>query len=264
MTGSGSGIDLDGLWLELRILPATIPGRPWLVFLHEGLGSVGLWRDFPDRVAQATGAGVVVYSRAGYGGSSPVTLPRPLRYMHDEGLDILPRLLARLGIDDVVLIGHSDGASISLIHAGGASGPGLRGVVAMAPHVVNEECCIAAIGAARVAFETGDLRARLQRVHGDNVDVAFRGWNDAWLDPGFRDWSIVEFLPRIRVPVLVIQGHQDEYGSAVHYRTIEAECGAPVEVLLLDSCRHSPHRDQPDAVLAALVAFVAGLAPPAP
>jgi len=263
MSGGAQAVDLGGLRLELRLTPPARPGRPTLVFLHEGLGCAALWRDLPDRLAAATGAGLVVYSRAGYGASDPVTLPRPLTYMHDEALNVLPRLLAALGLGDVVLVGHSDGASIALIHAGGAPWPGLRGVAALAPHVVNEEKCVAAIARARVAYEEGDLRPKLARWHGANVEGAFYGWNDAWLDPGFRAWSIVEYLPDIRVPLLVIQGAQDEYGSAVQYDTIVARAGGPVELLLPDPCRHAPQADQPEQVLAALGAFVDAVAPPA-
>jgi pimeloyl-ACP methyl ester carboxylesterase len=199
-----------------------------------------------------------VYSRAGYGRSSPVALPRPLRYMHDEALDVLPRVLDTACLDDVILVGHSDGASIALVHAGGADGARrVRGVVAMAPHVFCEALSISSIRAAREAFERGELRAKLARRHGENVDVAFRGWNDAWLDPAFARWNIEEYLPRIAVPVLVVQGRDDEYGTAAQYRSIAARCGGPTEVVVLDACRHSPQRDQPEATIEAIAGFVA-------
>lgn len=251
-------LDVAGQRLEYRWIAPAAPRAPSLVFLHEGLGCVATWRDFPARVAGETGCGALVYSRAGYGRSSPVALPRPLRYMHDEALGVLPRVLDAARLDDVVLVGHSDGASIALVHAGGADpARRVRGLVAMAPHVFCEPLSISSIRAAREAFEAGELRARLARRHGENVDVAFRGWNDAWLDPAFARWNIEEYLPRIAVPVLVVQGRDDEYGTAAQYRSIVARCGGPTEVVVLDACRHSPHRDQPEATLQAIAGFVA-------
>lgn len=250
--------------LEYRAIPPAAAGRLTLVFLHEGLGSASLWRDFPDALAAATGCGAFVYSRAGYGQSSPVALPRPLTYMHEEALETLPRLLEAAGLDDVVLVGHSDGASIALVHAGGADPGGrVRGVVAEAPHVFCEELSVASIRKAREAFERGDLRTRLARHHGDNVDVAFWGWNRAWLDPAFARWDLQRFLPTIRAPVLVIQGREDEYGTAAQYRAIEAACGGLARVLVLEACGHAPHRDQRDRALAAMAEFVASLDAPA-
>jgi pimeloyl-ACP methyl ester carboxylesterase len=253
-------LDVEGARLEYRFLPPAAPGRPALVLLHEGLGSVALWRDFPDRLAAGTGAGVLVYSRAGYGRSSSVALPRPLTYMHDEGLRILPRVLDAAALPRVVLVGHSDGGSIALVHAGGAD-PGGRvaGVVALAPHVLCEELSVRSIREARDAYQAGDLRAKLARYH-DDVDVAFWGWNRAWLDPDFERWNIEEYLPRIRVPVLVLQGREDPYGTAEQLRRIERGCGARARTVLLDACGHSPHRDQRERTLAAIGAFVAELA----
>ncbi|OAN52245.1 alpha/beta hydrolase [Paramagnetospirillum marisnigri] len=254
-------IDLGDQVLEYKWLHPRVAGRPSLVLLHEGLGCVAIWKGFPEKLAEATGCGIFVYSRRGYGKSSPVPLPRPLTYMHHEGLDVLPRLLETLDLGPVVLVGHSDGASISLIHAGGTPAPTVLGVVAMAPHVMNEEVCVASIRLAKTAYESGDLRARLIGLHHDNVDCAFWGWNGAWLDPDFMAWNLEEFLPGIRVPVMVIQGRDDEYGSAVQYDSIQAKCGGSVEVVLLDKCRHSPHKDQPDTTLAAIARFVEGLTP---
>lgn len=252
-------LEVHGARLEYRWIPPAAEGRPALVLLHEGLGSVALWRDFPDRLAAETGCGLLVYSRAGYGRSSPVPLPRPLSYMHDEALETLPRLLDAAGLGEAVLVGHSDGGSIALVHAGGGD-PGGRvtGVVALAPHVFCEELSLASIREARTAFETGDLRARLARFH-DDVDVAFWGWNRAWLDPDFERWNLEEYLPRIRVPVLVLQGREDPYGTLAQVRSIEAGCGGPVRALVLDACGHSPQRDQPAATLAAIAGFVGGL-----
>ena len=227
------------------------PGGPTLVFLHEGLGSMGLWRDFPDRVARATGLPALVYSRAGYGKSDPAPMPRPVRYMHDEA-ELLPEILAAAGIDDPVLIGHSDGASIAIIHAG--SGGKARTLVLEAPHVFTEEMGLRSIAQAREAYESGDLRARLSKHHQD-VDAAFWGWNRPWLDPEFRKWNLEEFLPRIDAPILVVQGEQDEYGTLKQVEAIQR--GArDVKALLLPDCGHSPHRDQPDATLRAIADFV--------
>ncbi len=249
-------IDLGDQTLEYRWVHPHSEGRPTLVFLHEGLGCVAIWRDFPDKVAEATGCGVFIYSRAGYGRSTPVPVPRPLTYMHREGLEVLPRLLAHLGLGPVVLVGHSDGASIALVHAGGTPAPDVKGVVCLAPHVMNEEICVASIRQAKIAYEGGDLRQRLMKLHHDNVDCAFWGWNGAWLDPDFMKWNLEEFLPGIRVPVMVIQGRDDEYGSHAQYDSIKAKAGAGAEVVLLDGCRHSPHKDQPVATLAAITRFV--------
>jgi pimeloyl-ACP methyl ester carboxylesterase len=256
-------LDVGGARLEYRWIAPAVPGRPAVVLLHEGLGCASLWRDFPDRVAAATGCGALVYSRAGYGRSSPVPLPRPLRYMHDEALDVLPRVLDAAGLDEVALLGHSDGASIALIHAGAAEGARrVRGVVAEAPHVFCEPISVASIRAAREAYERGELRERLARHHGENVDVAFRGWNGAWLDPGFARWNIERHLPGISAPVLVIQGLDDQYGTEAQCRSVEAWCGGPTEVVTLRECGHSPHRDQPEATLAAVARFVARLGAP--
>lgn len=248
---------LSGGEVEIAWHGERAPGAATLVLLHEGLGSLGLWRDFPARLAAATGLPALAYSRFGYGGSDPCALPRPLRYMHDEGLSVLPELLARLEIGTYVLIGHSDGASIAIIHAGGAARAGLLGAVLMAPHVFNEEISVRSIAAARRAYESGDLRARLERWHGANVDCAFLGWNGAWLDPGFRDWNIEEYLSGVRVPLLVIQGGDDEYGTLAQVEAIRAGAGA--EVLVLEQCGHSPHRDREGETLEAIVRFVARL-----
>ena len=232
------------------------PGEaPTLIFLHEGLGSAAMWRDFPRRLADATGWGALAYSRAGYGASPPAALPRPIRYMHDEAV-VLEGVLQRFGVRDAILVGHSDGASIALIYAGSAPRPNLRALVLEAPHVFAEPIGLRSIAAMKREYETTDLRQRLARYHGANVDVAFRGWNDVWLDPRFRDWNIEEFLPAIEVPVLVIQGTGDEYGTILQVEAIASQVRGPVETLLLPGCGHAPHRDQPDATAAAIVDFV--------
>lgn len=228
-------------------------GGPTIVLLHEGLGSISMWRDFPRRVAEVTGHEVLVYSRHGYGRSAPLTAPRPLRFMHDEALVVLPELLDTLEIRRPILLGHSDGGSIAIIHAGG-SGRDVAGLVLLAPHVMVEEISVASIAAARVAYAQGDLRARLARHHED-VDGAFRGWNEVWLRPEFRAWTIEDYLPRITCPVLAIQGEDDEYGTMAQVDRIVAALPR-TEVLELSKCGHSPHRDRAEDVLEAIRGFV--------
>jgi len=239
--------------IEYERIEVAGGGRPALVFLHEGVGSVAMWRDFPGRVAQATGCNTVVTSRYGYGNSDSLAAPRTARYMHDEALTALPELLDKLEIDRPILVGHSDGGSIALIFAGARLRP-VTAVVTLAAHVLVEDISVASIAAAKTAYETTGLRARLARHHAD-VDSAFWGWNRIWLAPEFRDWNIEEFLPRIACPVLAIQGADDEYGTMEQMRRIGAHVAA-VELLELEGCRHSPHKDQPDAVVEAITRFV--------
>lgn len=248
-------ITINGTRLEYVRLASAHPreGAPAIVFLHEGLGSVSMWRDFPQKVADATGCEAVVYSRAGYGRSDPATLPRAVGYMHDEGLAVLPALLAELDLERPILFGHSDGGSIALICAGGTDTP-LAGVIAMAPHVMVEDISVSSIAQAKVAWTTTDLPARLGKYHND-VDAVFRGWNDIWLHPDFRAWNIEEYLPRIAVPVMAIQGEDDEYGTMDQIERI-ARGAKDVELVKLADCRHSPHKDQPQAVIDAVVEFV--------
>jgi pimeloyl-ACP methyl ester carboxylesterase len=179
--------------------------------------------------------------------------------MHHEGLEVLPKVIDAAELRRVVLVGHSDGGSIALIHGGGVRDPRVLGIVTLAAHVFNEELCVTSIRAARDAFDNGDLRTRLTRYHGSNVDCAFWGWNRAWLDPGFMQWNIGEYLPGIRVPLLAIQGKNDEYGTLQQLEAIRDQTGALVETLLLADCGHSPQRDQPEAIVEAIRRFVAGL-----
>jgi pimeloyl-ACP methyl ester carboxylesterase len=248
-----SFVDVAGRRIEFDRIEVAPASRPTLVFLHEGLGSLAMWRDFPGRVAHATFCNALVYSRYGYGNSEPLHEDRTVRYMHDEALVALPELLAATAVARPILVGHSDGASIALIHAGGAGVP-VAGLVLMAPHVMVEEISVTSIESARVAFETTDLRARLARYHAD-VESAFRGWNRIWLDPEFRHWNIEEYLPRIGCPVLAIQGEDDEYGTTEQLRRI-GRAVPDAELIDLADCRHSPHKDQPDAVLEAITRFV--------
>lgn len=229
---------------------------PTLVFLHEGLGCVSMWKDFPDRLVAATKCGGLVYSRAGYGKSDAVSLPRPLDYMQVEGRNVLPKILDALDIERAILVGHSDGASIALVHSGLDTRARIVGLIAEAPHVFAEDMGLDSIAKIQTLFETTDLRARLARHHGDNVDCAFFGWNGAWSDPKFRFWNIEEYLPGISAPVLLIQGEDDEYGSVEQLRAIERQVGGPVQTELLPDCGHSPHRDQAEAVLKIMTEFV--------
>lgn len=244
-----------------RIEYETIPGRrPTLVFLHEGLGSMRLWRDFPADACSTTGAEGLVWSRHGYGSSAVLQAHREPGYMHHEALVVLPELMSRLRLGDVVLVGHSDGASIALVAAGAAEPAvrgAIRGVIAVAPHVFVEDRTVENIAIARERYETGNLRERLARHH-DDVDVTFYGWNDVWLSPQFRDWSIEEHLPKLRCPVLVVQSEDDPYGSLEQVSRIERRAGGPVTTLVLPHGGHAPHDDrrpEAEAVLAAIGSF---------
>jgi pimeloyl-ACP methyl ester carboxylesterase len=252
-------VRVAGAELEYRMIGPPPGEAPTIVLLHEGLGCVSLWKDFPDRLAAATGLGVFVYSRRGYGRSSPYEPPWPLTYMHEEGEQVLPALLDTIGFRDGILFGHSDGASIAAIYAGESGDPRLRGLVLMAPHFFTEDAGIASIAEAKTAYETTGLRDRLAVHHGDNVDCAFWGWNRAWLDPEFRHWDIQDYLPRIEVPVLVVQGEDDQYGTADQIAAAREKCAGRTSVALLPDCRHSPHRDQPEKTLDAAAAFISSL-----
>ena len=256
--GASGALTIGGKNLETLTLGPKPDDAPTLVMLHEGLGCVALWRDFPRRLAEATGFGVFAFSRAGYGGSDPVPLPRPLDYMTREAVETLPLLFDAIGLKRGVLLGHSDGASIAAIYAGSVEDFRMRGLVLMAPHVFTEESGLAAIAAARRAYESGDLKPRLAKYH-RHVDVAFRGWNEAWLDPGFQSWNIAEAIDYWRVPALVIQGDADPYGTLAQIREIESRSYAPVDVEILEGCGHAPHLERAEATLAAVVDFCARL-----
>ncbi|HLW90555.1 MAG TPA: alpha/beta hydrolase [Roseiarcus sp.] len=249
---------LDDARLEYRLRPGASDDAPMLVLLHEGLGCVGLWGDFPEKLAAATGACVFVYSRGGYGASSPVDLPRPLDYMQREALETLPRVLGEIAFKRGALIGHSDGASIAAVYAGAYNDPRLAAVTLIAPHFVVEDVTIEAIERARKAYETGDLEAKLARWH-QRSDVAFRGWNDAWLDPEFRAWDISAYLETIAAPVQVIQGYRDPYGSVRQIEIARERLPAAPDVTLLPGIGHSPHREAGEATLESIRRFLAPL-----
>jgi len=249
-------LDLGAQPLEYRMIGPRPGAAPTLVLLHEGLGSVGLWGDFPQQLQATTGMGVFVYSRAGYGQSGPVKLPRPLSYMHDEARETLPRLLDAIGFQRGLLIGHSDGASIAAIYAGSYQDHRVSGLVLIAPHFIVEDITIASIAEFRKAYDTTDLRARMTRWHAD-VDATARGWSDVWLKGDFRKWDLTEFLAYIRVPMLIVQGEDDQYGTVCQIEIAQQECYCPVEVALLPNAKHSPQREAPEATLKAIADFVA-------
>ena len=251
---------VNGAQLEIQRLAAT-GGRPAapLIFLHEGLGSVAMWRDWPAQVCAATGRAGIVYSRRGYGKSESVPDVRGSgrlgpEYMHHEALEVLPELLDQLGIEAPVLLGHSDGGSIALLHA---SHLPVTACIVMAPHVIVEDKSVTAIAQAREAYETGDLRDRLKRYHAD-IDCAFWQWNDIWLNPAFREFDIRAECRRIEAPVLAIQGENDPYGT---FRQIDeiAPTEGPFMRFALRDCGHSPHRDQPGQTTQHIVEFLAAL-----
>jgi pimeloyl-ACP methyl ester carboxylesterase len=240
--------------LEYRMIGPAPGDAPTIVMLHEGLGSLGLWGEFPEKLQAATGAGVFVYSRAGYGASTPANLPRPLDYMQVEALDVLPKLLEAIGFRRGILVGHSDGASIAAIYAGGVQDHRVRAIALMAPHFIVEDVSVTSIAEIKTAYETTELRAKLARWHTD-VDNAFYGWNGAWLDPKFRAWDISDYLAYIRVPVAIIQGADDEYGTLRQIEIAQEECYCPVDVTIIDGAGHSPHREAPEKTLHTISEF---------
>jgi pimeloyl-ACP methyl ester carboxylesterase len=244
---------IDDSDLEYRMIGPSPEQAPTIVMLHEGLGSAALWGDFPEKLQEATGAGVFVYSRAGYGNSSPVTLPRPIDYMHREALDVLPKLLAQIGFQRGILVGHSDGASIAAIYAGSVQDHRIRAIALIAPHFIVEDISVTSIAEIKTAYETANLREKLARWH-KHVDNAFYGWNGAWLDPKFRNWDISEYLAYIRVPIAIIQGTDDQYGTIRQVEIAQEECYCPVDVTILEA-GHSPHREAPGATLNAISDF---------
>jgi pimeloyl-ACP methyl ester carboxylesterase len=248
-------VDLGAMRLEYRMIGPRPDRAPTIVMLHEGLGSVGLWAGFPDQLAAATGIGVFVYSRQGYGQSSPGPLPRSVSFMHEEACDVLPRLLDAIGFQRGFLFGHSDGASIAAIYAGSVQDHRVRGLVLIAPHFFTEEMGVAEIRRAREAYLTGGFREKLKRWHAD-VDCAFRTWSEPWLSPEFRVWDITEPLGYIRVPILIVQGERDQYGTIKQVEAAQNECFCPVETAILPGIRHTPHREAPELTLDTVAAFI--------
>jgi pimeloyl-ACP methyl ester carboxylesterase len=251
-------IEAGGHRLEYEWVGLAEAGAPVVVMLHQGLGSLSLWRDFPKHVHEATGLRVLVYSRWGYGLSEPVkAFLRAARWMH-EGAEELAALLAALGVARPILFGHSDGATIALLHAAHRLAPRALGVIAMAPHVFLEREGIVSMAKARVAYEEGELRQKLARFHAD-VDSAFYNWNVTWLAPAMRGWNIEAELAGIECPVLLVQGVSDEYGTPAQLEAIKKRTGGKAEIVLLENCGHSPHIDQRAEVLRAVKRLAAGI-----
>ena len=251
-------IEIGASRLEYRMVGPHPDEAATFVLLHEGLGSVGLWGDFPDRLAAATGLGVFAYSRAGYGRSSASVMPRRISFMHEEARDVLPLVLDAIGLRRGVLLGHSDGASIAAIYAGSVADHRIGGLVLLAPHFFTEAFGVAEIARMRALYATGDLRAKLARWHQD-PDNAFYSWSGPWLDPEFRRWDITEELSHIGVPMLVIQGEDDQYGTLDQVETAKQACQCPLETVILPGVRHIPHREAAEETLRAIVDFTARL-----
>ena len=247
-------LDLGDQRLEYRMVGPRPSEAPTLILLHQGLGSAGQWDDFPEKLAAATGCGVFAYSRQGYGFSSAATLPRALDFMHVEARDTLPRLLDAIGFRRGILVGHSDGASIAAIHAGSVQDHRIDGLVLIAPHFIVEDVTMHAIATIRNAYDTTDMRARFQRWHAD-ADATVRGWSDVWLNNDTAAWDLREDLAYIRVPILIIQGERDDFGTARQIEIAKDECYCPVESLLMQGIKHVPHREAPEATLAAIADF---------
>jgi pimeloyl-ACP methyl ester carboxylesterase len=228
---------------------------PVVVMLHEGLGSVSLWRDFPAAIAAATGARVCVFSRAGYGQSSRVNLPRPVDYLHREALDVLPEFLDAIGFRRGILLGHSDGGSIATIYAGSVQDHRVRALALIEPHFFMEEINLSAIRRTTAEFRSSDLREKLGRHHAD-VDNAFDGWSGAWLDPGFAEFDLREELGYIRVPILLVKGEHDPYSTMEQLNVAVAETYCPVEAVVIRDAGHSPHREKPAETLGIVAGFI--------
>ncbi len=228
-----------------------------LVFLHEGLGSVGQWRDFPSLVSEKTGLPALVYDRWGYGNSDPFILPRPTSYLHDEALSGLPAVLGAFGIERTIFVGHSDGGSIALIFAS-AHPEAVSGVITEAAHVFVESVTLEGIRDAVKVYASTDLGERLVRYHGDKADLVFRGWADTWLSPAFRRWNIEPFLSGVQCPVLVIQGIDDQYGTPAQVKAIERQVSGPAKTMLV-RCGHTPHAEAREEVLEGMARFIESL-----
>lgn len=254
-------LQIDGFRLECRWIGPGPEEAATLVFLHEGLGCADLWRDFPDRLAERTGLGALVYSRPGYGRSDPQEDLLAADYHLTEATKVLPKVLDAAGIRRAVLVGTSDGGTISLMYAGiGGAADTWSGridaVITMAAHVFNEEVTVKGIREAKAAYETADIREKLARYHGDKVDWAFWSWCNAWLSPEFRHWNVEHCLPAITVPVLVIQGEDDHYGTAAQVEAVARQVSGPAETAMISNCGHSPYLEQPGPTLDIMADFI--------
>jgi len=228
-----------------------------IVLLHEGLGCIDMWKEFPQTLADATGTAVFAYSRRGYGGSSPAPLPRPLDYMEEEATYWLPRVLEALDYRRIILVGHSDGGSIALLHSGLCRDNRVKAVVTLAAHAFNESKCIDSIRYAREQFLSGVLSTALEKYHGNNIDCAFWGWCDTWLNDAFSDWNIEQQLTGVDIPVLVVQGIEDQYGSKEQVERICRSIGSGAEAFWIPDCKHSIHLEAPIPLIAGVTGFLA-------
>lgn len=251
-------LNVGGLNLEYACHGPAPDAAPTLILLHEGLGCVALWRDLPQRLTEMTGFGVFAYSRAGYGRSDPVPLPRPLDYMEREAQEVLPLVLDQMHIQRAVLLGHSDGATIAALYAGGSGDMRVRGQILIAPHFFTEPFGLAAITQARAAFQSGGLQEKLSKYH-DNVDVAFYGWADAWINPAQAEWNVADVIDYLRTPTLCIQGDQDPYGTMAQIDEVMTRSYAPVEELRLPGIGHAPHEEAAGECLETISDFCARL-----
>jgi pimeloyl-ACP methyl ester carboxylesterase len=251
-------VSIDGTRLEYAWHGPPPADAPTLVFLHEGLGSISQWRNFPAELCSRLGCGALVYNRCGHGKSDSLTGPRSPDFMHDEAMTVLPRLLEVFEIRRPILVGHSDGASIALIHAGSGAGDPFA-LILEAPHVFVEDVTVARIAELRDLYQASSLRTKLARHHGANVDTLFQYWTEVWLRPEFRAWNIEDYLPDVKCPALIIQGKQDEYGTDRQVNTLVAALGGRCEGIMLDHCGHAPHADQRATVERIIVRFVRAL-----
>jgi pimeloyl-ACP methyl ester carboxylesterase len=257
-SGMHDFVSVDNVRLEYAWYGPSPVLAPTMVFLHEGLGSISQWRGFPAEVCSRLGCGGLVYSRSGHGRSDTLTGPRTTRFMHDEAMQVLPRLMEMFEIKRPILVGHSDGASIALIYAGSGAGDPFA-LILEAPHVFVEDLTVNRIAELRDLYRTTDLRTRLARHHGQNVDTLFDYWTDVWLRPEFRRWNIEHYLPDVTCPTLIIQGKQDEYGTDRQVNTLLAALGGRCEGIVLERCGHSPHFDQRSTVSDLMTRFVRDL-----
>ena len=252
-----SFINIDGISLEcLSLKLGGTELKPTLVFLHEGLGCIELWRDFPENLCDALGLNGLVYSRQGYGASDPIPLPRPMDFMHQEAINVISPILNEAKINSAILIGHSDGGSISLIHAGMVKDPRVKALTIIAAHVFNEELTVKSIREAKKAYEKENLRERLKKYHGTNVDCAFWGWNDTWLNPDFWNWNLEEFLPGINIPTLIMQGADDQYGTIKQVKAIEKGLLCIKQTVMIPEAMHSPHLEQQNITINGIQTFI--------
>jgi pimeloyl-ACP methyl ester carboxylesterase len=247
-------LTIDGVRLEYSCIGPQPSDAPTAIFLHEGLGCVDLWRDFPKKLSKTIGCGVFTYSRQSYGASDPVPLPRPLNYMTLEAINVLPKILEHLSPTQFQLIGHSDGATIAAIFAGDIGHDKLSAVTLIAPHFFTEDMGITQIKAAKHAFETTDLPEKLGKYHRD-AENAFYGWNQSWLHPDFRSWDVQDVIEKITTPILAIQGMDDQYGTLQQIESIKARARVSVSLKILQDCKHSPHLEHPSKVLDMIKTF---------